>query len=106
MRYRIDQPCQQATIVGEDVAIVQCYRLSTARGEHVSHAVPDIAALAEFRWRQAGLLQTFINRLQARAVVPQYPMMLGQRREKRESVLVLRLGRAVEANHNLREVGN
>ena len=60
---RINQPRQQAAVVGQDVAVVECDRLCPPGGQCIAHAVPDVAPLTELLRREPRLLQPRVNRL-------------------------------------------
>ncbi|WP_248304574.1 hypothetical protein [Breoghania sp. L-A4] len=52
-----------------------------ARGQHVAHAEPHVAAFARFQRRQPALRELLVDGLQTRSVVPQDGVVLRQARE-------------------------
>ena len=106
MRDRINQPRQQAAIVGQNVTVVQRDRFRPTRGQCVAHAVPNVTPFAELLRREPRLLQPRINGFQPRPVVPQYAMVLREIGKKTQRLLVLILIRPIEPDHNLGQIGN
>ena len=104
--HRVDQPRQQAAVIGENIAVVQGHGLGATGRQGEAHAVPDVATLAELPRRQIPGLQLRIQRLEPGAIIPQYPVALGQLAEERQRVSILCFIRPVEANHNLRQIGH
>ena len=49
----VQEARQESAIIGEDVAVVEGYRIHQPRGLYVAEAVPDVAALTELSRREA-----------------------------------------------------
>ena len=106
MQDRVQQPGQQAAVVGEDVGVVQSDALAAARGQEVAEAVPHVAALARLGGRQHSVGQHLVDLAQARPVVPQQPGALRQAGEELLGLGELRLVGSVDAHDDLVEVGD
>lgn len=106
MGHRVEEPRQQAPVVGENVAVVEPHHRTAGRGLHVARAEPDVAPLAGLPGREAVLLQLGIQGAQPRAIVPQDAMALGQPGEELPGVQELLAVGPVEPDHHLGQVGH
>ena len=75
-------------------------------GQNVAMCHPSTSALARFAKTQVVLREQLEQGLEARPVVPHDPVHLGKPAEKLPSVLELFLIRSVEADDDLREIGD
>jgi len=83
---------------------VQGDGLALTRCERVAQAIPDISPLAGLRRSQSHVLQAFIDGAQARAVIPQNPVVLRQRGKELPGVAILGFVGAIQTNDDLTQV--
>ena len=102
----VEQAGDHAAVIGAHVGVVECHRLGATRCQEVAEAVPDVRALAGLLGSEPMGRQLSVDGGQARAVVPEDAMVLGQTVEEATCpVEVVRIG-LVEADHHLVEVGD
>jgi hypothetical protein len=112
MRGRVDQPREQLAVVGADVAVVHRDHAREVGREHVPEREPGAAALARRARREPLAFEPVVERLHARAAVPEQDRRRAVDRahavEQRAHVLVLgalRVG-ARDRDDDLAQVGD